>query len=148
MRRRTSGRGALWCARTDELFGVEAMHILDVTPLYRIRRTLLPRVEHLSYRQRARLDKWLLLGDPNSEVEVTWHACQQVRSIYSAGGPAAGRAGGAQGGTASARAGQDAQQTGWACAGSARSRSAPRASRPEPPWPGHSRQPDTTPRTT
>jgi hypothetical protein len=35
-------------------------------------------VEHLPDRQRARLDKWLLLGDPNSEIEVTWHVYQQV----------------------------------------------------------------------
>jgi hypothetical protein len=27
----------------------------------------------------------------NSEVEVTWHAYQQVRSIYTATSPAAGR---------------------------------------------------------
>lgn len=60
-------------------------------PLCRIRRTLLTRVEHLTDRQRARLDKWLPLGDPNSEVEVTWHVYQQVRSIYTATSPAAGR---------------------------------------------------------
>lgn len=34
-------------------------------PLYRIRRTLLTGVEHLTDRQRARLDKWLPLGDPS-----------------------------------------------------------------------------------
>jgi transposase len=45
-------------------------------PLYRVRRTLLTGVEHLPDRQRAPLDKWLLLGDPNSEV--AWHVYQQV----------------------------------------------------------------------
>ncbi|HSV66882.1 MAG TPA: transposase [Mycobacteriales bacterium] len=60
-------------------------------PLYRVRRTLLTGVEHLPDRQRARLDKWLPLGDLNSEVEVTWHVYQRVRSIYTATSPAAGR---------------------------------------------------------
>ncbi|MGH3949976.1 MAG: ISL3 family transposase [Pseudonocardiaceae bacterium] len=60
-------------------------------PLYRVRRTLLTGVEHLTDRQRARLDKWLPLGDPNGEVEVTRHVYQQVRSIYTATSPAAGR---------------------------------------------------------
>ena len=31
MRHCTFGPGASWCARTDELFGVESMHILHVT---------------------------------------------------------------------------------------------------------------------
>ncbi|MGP3924563.1 ISL3 family transposase [Streptomyces sp. 8N616] len=54
-------------------------------PLYRmIRRTLLTGIEHLTDRQRTRLDQWLPLGDPNSEVEVTWHVYQQVRLIYTA----------------------------------------------------------------
>lgn len=41
-------------------------------PLYRIRRTL-------------------PLSDPNSEVEVTWHVYQRVRSIYTVTSPAASR---------------------------------------------------------
>jgi transposase len=60
-------------------------------PLYRVRRTLLTGAPHLTDRQRARLDKWLPLGDPNSEVELTWHVYQQVRSIYTVTSPAAGR---------------------------------------------------------
>ncbi len=31
MRHCTCDPGASWCARTDELFGVEGMHVLDVT---------------------------------------------------------------------------------------------------------------------
>ena len=31
MRHSTCGPGASWCARTDELFGVEGMHVLHVT---------------------------------------------------------------------------------------------------------------------
>jgi transposase len=60
-------------------------------PLYKIRRTLLTGVEHLTDRQRERLDKYLPVGDPNNEVEVTWHVYQRVRSIYHADSPAAGR---------------------------------------------------------
>lgn len=52
---------------------------------------LLTGVEHLTDRQRERLDKYLPVGDPNSEVEVTWHVYQRVRSIYHADSPAAGR---------------------------------------------------------
>jgi transposase len=74
----TYGPGASWCARTDELFGVEGMHVLDVT--------LDPDIGG-----GQSLDKWLPLGDPNSEIEVTWHVYQQVRSIYTATSPAAGR---------------------------------------------------------
>jgi len=60
-------------------------------PLYRVRRTLLTGVEHLSDRQRARLDRYLPIGDPIGEVEVTWNVYQQVRSIYHAETPAVGR---------------------------------------------------------
>ena len=60
-------------------------------PLYKVRRTLLTGVEHLTERQRARLDKYLPVGDPSGEVEVTWNVYQQVRSIYHADSPAAGR---------------------------------------------------------
>jgi transposase len=53
-------------------------------PLYKVRRTLLTGVEHLTDRQRDRLNKYLPVGDPNGEVEVTWSVYQQVRSIYHA----------------------------------------------------------------
>ena len=61
-------------------------------PLYKIRRTLLTGTEHLTDRQRQRLEKYLPVGDPDAEVEVTWRVYQQVRSIYHAESPAAGRA--------------------------------------------------------
>jgi Transposase len=53
--------------------------------------TLLTVAPHLTDQQRARLDKRPPLGDPNSEVESTWHIDQQVRSIYTATNPAADR---------------------------------------------------------
>jgi Transposase len=56
-------------------------------PLYQVRRTLLTGVEHLTDRQRARLDKWLPLGNPNGEVEVTWHVYQQAPAIYTVTSP-------------------------------------------------------------
>lgn len=61
-------------------------------PLYKIRRTLLTGEEHLTDRQRQRLEKYLPVGDPDAEVEVAWRVYQQVRSIYHAESPAAGRA--------------------------------------------------------
>ena len=60
-------------------------------PLYKVRRTLLTGDEHLTDRQRERLDKYLPIGDPNGEVEVTWSVYQQVRSIYHAESQSTGR---------------------------------------------------------
>jgi transposase len=37
-------------------------------PLYKVRRTLLTGDEHLTDRQRERLDKYLPVGDPSGEV--------------------------------------------------------------------------------
>ena len=59
-------------------------------PLYRIRRTLLTGSEHLTDRQRERLNKWLPVGDPDGEVELAWAVYQRVRSIYHAATPAQG----------------------------------------------------------
>src|SRR5215203_7286832 len=39
-------------------------------PLYKVRRTRRTGDEHLTERQRERLDKYLPIGDPNGEVEV------------------------------------------------------------------------------
>jgi transposase len=61
-------------------------------PLYKVRRTLLTGVEHLTDRQHQRLERYLPVGDPHGEVEVTWRVYQQVRSMYHAPTPAAGRA--------------------------------------------------------
>ena len=60
-------------------------------PLYRIRRTLLTGEEHLTDRQRARLEKYLPVGDPNGEVELAWRIYQSVRGIYHATTPSTGR---------------------------------------------------------
>lgn len=60
-------------------------------PLYKIRRTLLTGEEHLTDRQRARLETYLPVGDPGYEVEVAWRCYQLVRSIYHADTPAQGR---------------------------------------------------------
>ncbi len=60
-------------------------------PLYRIRRTLLTGVEHLTDRQRERLDKYLPVGDPDGEVELSWTIYQKIRAIYHATSPATGR---------------------------------------------------------
>jgi len=51
-------------------------------PLYRIRRTLLTGVEHLTPRQAARLNTHLPAGDPDGEVELAWSVYQRVRQIY------------------------------------------------------------------
>ncbi len=57
----------------------------------RIRRTLLTCVEHLTDKQRQRLDRWLPVGDPHGEVELAWSVYQRLRSIYHATTPTAGR---------------------------------------------------------
>jgi transposase len=60
-------------------------------PLYRIRRTLLTGVEHLTDRQQARLHRHLPAGDPNGEVRLAWQAYQRLRAIYHATSPETGR---------------------------------------------------------
>jgi transposase len=60
-------------------------------PLYKIRGLLRHGAEHLTPRQRARLDAGLTAGDPGWEVTVAWNAYQQLRAIYHADSPAAGR---------------------------------------------------------
>ena len=60
-------------------------------PLYRIRRTLMTGIEHLTERQQARLDKHLPTGDPNGEVHLAWQAYQRLRAIYHASSPETGR---------------------------------------------------------
>jgi transposase len=60
-------------------------------PLYRIRGLLRHGAEHLTERQLARLDTGLAVGDPAWELTVTWHCYQQLRAIYHAATPTAGR---------------------------------------------------------
>jgi transposase len=64
-------------------------------PLYKIRGLLRHGAEHLTDRQRARLDAGLHAGlhagDPTWEVTVTWQCYQRLRGIYHQPTPAAGR---------------------------------------------------------
>ena len=60
-------------------------------PLYRIRRTLMTGIEHLTGQQKARLDRHLPVGDPNGEVHLGWQVYQRLRAIYHASTPKAGR---------------------------------------------------------
>ena len=60
-------------------------------PLYRVRRTLMTGVEHLTDKQQARLEKYLPVGDPNGEVSLAWQAHQRLRAIYHATSPEVGR---------------------------------------------------------
>lgn len=60
-------------------------------PLYRVRRTLMTGVEHLTGQQKTRLEKYLPIGDPNGEVHLAWQAYQRLRAIYHANTPRAGR---------------------------------------------------------
>lgn len=59
-------------------------------PLYGIRRTLQIGAEHLTEKQRARLDAKLIAGDPHHEVSLAWQCYQKLRAVYHAG-PAKGR---------------------------------------------------------
>jgi transposase len=60
-------------------------------PLYRIRRTLMTGVEHLTEKQTIRLEKHLPAGDPNGEVHLAWQAYQRLRAVYHATAPETGR---------------------------------------------------------
>ncbi|MCI2240440.1 ISL3 family transposase [Paenibacillus sp. TRM 82003] len=60
-------------------------------PLYRVRRLLTTARENLTDRGRARLEAALQAGDPGLEVTVAWHAYQDLRSMFHAPTPAAGR---------------------------------------------------------
>ncbi len=60
-------------------------------PLYKVRRLLRHGVEHLTARQRARLNAALAAGDPTDEVAVAWSCYQQLRAAYNATNPATGR---------------------------------------------------------
>lgn len=51
-------------------------------PLYRIRNILRAGAEHLTDRQKARLETALAADERHVEVEVAWHAAQQLRSVY------------------------------------------------------------------
>jgi transposase len=61
-------------------------------PLYGIRNLLRAGVEHLTDRQRARLAAALDADEQHDEVILAWHCAQQVRAVYHAPTPAAGRA--------------------------------------------------------
>jgi len=60
-------------------------------PLYKIRGLLRRGREHLSDKQIAKLNTCLQGGDPDWEVTLAWHGYQQLRSMYQATDPAAGR---------------------------------------------------------
>ena len=51
-----------------------------------------PWPEHLSDKQIGKLNTCLVAGDPAWEVTLAWHAYQQLRSMYQAETPAAGKA--------------------------------------------------------
>jgi transposase len=60
-------------------------------PLYKIRGLLRRGREHLSENQIVKLNTCLIAGDPGWEVTLAWHAYQQLRSMYQAEKPAAGK---------------------------------------------------------
>jgi transposase len=60
-------------------------------PLYGVRRLLRRGAEHLSDRDRARIDAALAAGDPDGEVTLTWICAQRVRTIYHAPNDTVGR---------------------------------------------------------
>jgi transposase len=61
-------------------------------PLYGIRHILHAGPEHLTDRQRARLTQALDADERHDEVTLAWLCAQQVRAVYHAESPAAGRA--------------------------------------------------------
>jgi transposase len=65
--------------------------VTRTTPLYKIRGLLRRGREHLSDKQILKLNTCLIAGDPGWEVTLAWHAYQQLRSMYQAEKPAAGK---------------------------------------------------------
>ena len=61
-------------------------------PLYKIRTILRSGIEHLTDRQQARLAEAIAADERHDEVWYAWQAAQQVRAVYHADTPAAGRA--------------------------------------------------------
>jgi transposase len=60
-------------------------------PLYGIRTILRCGVEHLSDRQRARLERAIAADERHDEVHIAWQAAQRLRSAYKATSLAEGR---------------------------------------------------------
>ena len=60
-------------------------------PLYRIRNLLRAGKEHLTNRQKTRLETAFTIDDRHIEVEVAWHCAQQLRSVYHQSSHADGR---------------------------------------------------------
>ena len=60
-------------------------------PLYRIRNLLRAGKEHLTDRQKTRLETAFTIDDRHVEVEVAWHRTQQLRSVYHQSSHADGR---------------------------------------------------------
>ncbi len=60
-------------------------------PLYRIRNVLRAGKEHLTDRQKTRLEAAFTVDDRHVEVEVAWHCAQHLRSVYHQSSPADGR---------------------------------------------------------
>lgn len=60
-------------------------------PLYRIRNLLRAGKEHLTDRQKTRLETAFTIDDRHVEVEVAWHCAQQLRSVYHQSSHADGR---------------------------------------------------------
>jgi len=61
-------------------------------PLYGIRNLLHAGTEHLTDRQLARITRALDADERHDEVTLAWHCAQQVRAVYHAPTPAAGKA--------------------------------------------------------
>jgi transposase len=61
-------------------------------PLYGIRHLLHAGLERLTDRQRVRLERAFTADERHDEVAVAWQCAQQVRAVYHAPTPAAGRA--------------------------------------------------------
>ena len=60
-------------------------------PLYRIRNLLRAGKEHLTDRQKTRLETAFTIDDRYVEVEVVWHCAQQLCSVYHQSSHADGR---------------------------------------------------------
>lgn len=86
-----SGEGVRVRTAADQPCGDGRRWVPRSRHLYRVRRLLTTARENLTDRGRARLEAALQAGDPGLEVTVAWHAYQDLRSMFHAPNPAAGR---------------------------------------------------------
>ncbi len=89
----SSASGPRWSTRSAAACQQATLHRRGHKddPLYKIRGLLRHGAEHLTDKQRTRLDAGLEAGEPDYEVTLAWSCYQQLRAAYAATNPATGK---------------------------------------------------------